>query len=271
MCGPLWSFASPMRSQRGRCRRGGRRRQSMSSPLLCSVCSEPVWLTGYPVFIADRMLHDDRCLVSWLVTGDRLTSDWCLVIKCLVPGGWPVPGWLVIKCPVPGSWLNGWLVSGWPVTGHRWLVDLYFGCTQHPYSRHPDRSYPGSIALWGGAPIKRIVIRRIWIKSHSFLLVLFLLSHIWSSCRVCSSFVCKDPGLLWPTTTGGTSQQPGTRGPGATTRSPEWNRHRRYADGMQHFSNTVKYWNLWQGNGLNSFRDILLTRLKCCDLNLGMT
>ena len=35
------------------------------------------------------------------------------------------------------------------------------------------------------------------------------------------------------------------------------------ADGLQHFSNTVKYWNLWQGNGLNSFWDILLTRLKC--------
>ena len=54
-----------------------------------------------------------------------------------------------------------------------------------------------------------------------------------------------------------------TRGPWATTRSPEWNRHCRYADGMQHFFNTVKYWNLWQGNGLNRFWDILLTRLKC--------
>ena len=30
-----------------------------------------------------------------------------------------------------------------------------------------------------------------------------------------------------------------TRGPRATTRSPEWNRHCRYADGMQHFSNTL--------------------------------
>ena len=29
-----------------------------------------------------------------------------------------------------------------------------------------------------------------------------------------------------------------TRGPRATTRSPEWNCHCRYADGMQHFSNT---------------------------------
>ena len=57
-----------------------------------------------------------------------------------------------------------------------------------------------------------------------------------------------------------------TRGPRATTRSPEWNHHCRYADGMQHFSNTVKYWNLWQDNGLNSFWDILLTRLKCWNL-----
>ena len=30
-----------------------------------------------------------------------------------------------------------------------------------------------------------------------------------------------------------------TRGPRATTRSPEWNRHCRYADGMHHFSNTL--------------------------------
>ena len=30
-----------------------------------------------------------------------------------------------------------------------------------------------------------------------------------------------------------------TRGPRATTRSPKWNRHCRYADGMQHFSNTL--------------------------------
>ena len=29
-----------------------------------------------------------------------------------------------------------------------------------------------------------------------------------------------------------------TRGPRATTRSPEWNHHCRYAYGMQHFSNT---------------------------------
>ena len=32
---------------------------------------------------------------------------------------------------------------------------------------------------------------------------------------------------------------------------------------MQQFSNTVKYWNLWQDNGLNSFWDSLLTRLRC--------
>ena len=54
-----------------------------------------------------------------------------------------------------------------------------------------------------------------------------------------------------------------TRGPRATTRSPEWYRHCRYADDMQIFSSTVKYWNLWQGNGFNSFWDILLARLKC--------
>ena len=50
-----------------------------------------------------------------------------------------------------------------------------------------------------------------------------------------------------------------TRGPRATTRSPEWNCHCRYADGMQHFSNTLmtRQW-------LKQFLkwNILLTRLK---------
>ena len=96
-------------------------------------------------------MPDDRCLVSWLVPGDWLTSDWCMVIKCPVPGewwlvlgawwsllndwwpvtgtwnrwlvtGWLVPGWPVINClmsvwPVIGWPVTGWSVIGWPVTG----------------------------------------------------------------------------------------------------------------------------------------------------------
>ena len=51
-----------------------------------------------------------------------------------------------------------------------------------------------------------------------------------------------------------------TRGPRATTRSPEWNRHSDMQMACNIFPIRVL---LWQGNGLNSFWDILLTRLKC--------
>ena len=87
-------------------------------------------------------------------------------------------------------------------------------------------------------------------KQHLYQIRVILLQWFWRSCHLSFFFNLM---LLW---------QQNTRDPRATTRSPEWNRHCRYADGMQHFSNTVRYWNLWQGNGLNSFWDILLTRLK---------
>ena len=119
-----------------------------------------------------------RCLVDqWLV--DRWLVDQWLADQ------WLVDWWLV-------TWVLAAIVDWWTYTLDALGIQVVTGLT------------PGSIALWGGAPIKRIVIRQTWIDSQSFLLVLFLLPHHWSSCRVHSPFVCKEPGLLWPTTTGGT-------------------------------------------------------------------
>ena len=122
-------------------------------------------------------MSNAQCLVItewlvtwWLVTG-WLVPSWP-VINCPVPG-WPVPGW-----PLSGWLLTGWLAPGWPVTGDKWLVDLHFGCTQHPSIYHLDASTQGSIALEGGAPIKRIIITQMWIDSQSFLLVLSSLSSL---------------------------------------------------------------------------------------------
>ena len=101
--------------------------------------------------------------------------------------------------------------TGWPVD---WcLVDrLTGGLTLGTFSTHKDATQmgpiPGSTALWGGAPIKRI-IRRIW--NNLFLFVVSLLSHHWLSCGVYSSLIPKNPYTFRPMTTGGASRQPVTR------------------------------------------------------------
>ena len=105
-----------------------------------------------------------------------------------VPGiRWPVTGWPVIYCAVPGwlvpgsmlpgrrvdwgnklpgawltaTWLTGawwsWLLPGdeWPVTSD-WLSGAWWTYTMgafKPPMLQPKGSYPGSIALRGGAPI----------------------------------------------------------------------------------------------------------------------
>ena len=57
--GPLWSFASRMRSQRGRSRRRRRRRRSMSSPLLWFVfCFRLI----SPTLSSLRCMHDSGLL-----------------------------------------------------------------------------------------------------------------------------------------------------------------------------------------------------------------
>ena len=58
---------------------------------------------------------------------------------------------------MPGDW---WLVTGeadneWLVTGDRWLVDRLILDTKASIRIHLDGSYPGSIAIWGGAPISK--------------------------------------------------------------------------------------------------------------------
>ena len=91
---------------------------------------------------------------GWSVTGDWLTGDWCLV-------DWHLDDWwLVTGAWLTGTWLTGtgeadwlvpgWLVTGWPVTGGLRLYRIL--STQRC---HLDGSYPGSIAIWGGAPISK--------------------------------------------------------------------------------------------------------------------
>ena len=106
---------------------------------------------------------------GWSVTGDwvtgwLVTGDWWLV------PGWMAPGWLVTGAWLTGTWMTGdwclvdwhlidwwlvklidwWLVTGWLVTGGLRLYRIL--STQRC---HLDGSYPGSIAIWGGAPISK--------------------------------------------------------------------------------------------------------------------
>ena len=101
------------------------------------------WVTG------DWWLGD-----WWLVTGWLVTGDWCLVDWHL-DDWWLVPGWLALDWLVTGeagAWVTGdwWLVTGWLVTGGLRLYRIL--STQRC---HLDGSYPGSIAIWGGAPISK--------------------------------------------------------------------------------------------------------------------
>ena len=89
---------------------------------------------------------------GWSVTGDWWLGDWCLVDWHL-DDWWLVPGWLAPDWLVTGEadWLvPGWLVTGWLVTGGLRLYRIL--STQRC---HLDGSYPGSIAIWGGAPISK--------------------------------------------------------------------------------------------------------------------
>ena len=96
---------------------------------------------------------------GWSVTGDWLTGDWLTADWCLVD--WHLDDWwLVTGAWLTGTWLTGtgeadwlvpgWLVTGWPVTGGLRLYRIL--STQRC---HLDGSYPGSIAIWGGAPISK--------------------------------------------------------------------------------------------------------------------
>ena len=89
---------------------------------------------------------------GWSVTG-----DWCLVDWWLVPG-WLAPRWLVTGAWLTGTWLTGdwlsgltgaWLTGDWMTGG---LILYQILSTQRC---HLDGSYPGSIAIWGGASISK--------------------------------------------------------------------------------------------------------------------
>ena len=106
------------------------------------------WVTG------DWWLGD-----WWLVTGWLVTGDWCLVDWHL-DDWWLVPGWLAPDWLVTGE--ADWLEPGWLVTGDWWLDDWWLVTGGLRLYRilstqrcHLDGSYPGSIAIWGGAPISK--------------------------------------------------------------------------------------------------------------------
>ena len=111
-------------------------------------------------------MTDDWCLVDWHL------DDWWLVPGWLAPGwlvtgeaDWLVPGWLVTGDWMTGTWLTGdwwsWLTGAW-LTGDWWLDDWWLVTGGLRLYRilstqrcHLDGSYPGSIAIWGGAPISK--------------------------------------------------------------------------------------------------------------------
>ena len=89
--------------------------------------------------------------------------------------GWPVTGWLVTGAWLTGTWMTGdwltgtwltgdwwsWLTGAW-LTGDWWLDDRWLVTGRLRLYRilstqrcHLDGSYPGSIAIWGGAPISK--------------------------------------------------------------------------------------------------------------------
>ena len=101
---------------------------------------------------------------GWSVTGDWWLGDWWLVTGWL-GDWWLVPGWLAPGWLVTGAWLTGtWLTGDWWswLTGDWWLDDWWLVTGGLRLYRilsiqrcHLDGSYPGSIAIWGGAPISK--------------------------------------------------------------------------------------------------------------------
>ena len=96
------------------------------------------------------------------MTGNCLTGDWWLVDWWLVPG-WLAPGWLVTGWLAPGWLVDWWLVklTDWCLVDwwldDRWLMTggLRLYRILSTQRCHLDGSYPGSIAIWGGAPISK--------------------------------------------------------------------------------------------------------------------
>ena len=101
------------------------------------------WVTG------DWWLGDWWLVTGAWLTGTWMTGDWCLV-------DWHLIDWWLVKLI---DWsLGDWrLVTGDWMTGDWWLVTggLRLYRILSTQRCHLDGSYPGSIAIWGGAPISK--------------------------------------------------------------------------------------------------------------------
>ena len=86
-------------------------------------------------------------VTGWLVTGAWLTGTWMTGDWCLVD--WHLIDWWLVKL-IDWSLGDWWLVTGDWMTGGLRLYRIL--STQRC---HLDGSYPGSIAIWGGAPISK--------------------------------------------------------------------------------------------------------------------
>ena len=99
----------------------------------------PGWSVTGDWWLGDWWLGDWWLVTGAWLTGTWMTGDWCLV-------DWHLIDWWLVKLI---DWWR-WLVTGWLVTGGLRLYRIL--STQRC---HLDGSYPGSIAIWGGAPISK--------------------------------------------------------------------------------------------------------------------
>ena len=102
----------------------------------------------------DWWLGDWWLVTGWLVTGAWLTGTWMTGDWCLVD--WHLIDWWLVKL-IDWCLVDWWLVTGDWMTGDWWLVTggLRLYRILSTQRCHLDGSYPGSIAIWGGAPISK--------------------------------------------------------------------------------------------------------------------
>ena len=99
------------------------------------------WLIG-DWWLVTGWLVDWWLVPGWLAPGWLVTGDWCLA-------DWHLIDWWLVKL-IDWCLVDWWLDDWWLVTGGLRLYRIL--STQRC---HLDGSYPGSIAIWGGAPISK--------------------------------------------------------------------------------------------------------------------
>ena len=108
-----------------------------------------------PVGRRIQLSHRGRLVDRWLVTGDWVTGDW--VTGDWLTGTWMTGDWCLVDWHLIDWWLvklidwclvDWWLDDWWLVSGRLYRILSTQRC-------HLDGSYPGSIAIWGGAPISK--------------------------------------------------------------------------------------------------------------------